>query len=234
MKIVLASLAGSVGKTSLTAHCLFPRMENPKVYSVDSTNITANHFDGIECEEHTGEEFARLYKSFIRVQGDVIIDVGGSKEAREFLEGMAHIDGHDEVDFFIVPAKSESKDQKAAIQTINLLVSQGVAKEKIKVVFVGVKKDVAEEFDALLGTLYTEGVAFDLNAAVFKDDIFDILMIEKRSLQSILKDKTNYKAKFLDATDEDEITKFSNLMVAQKAAPKVAKNLDTVFNALFA
>jgi hypothetical protein len=231
MKVVICSLAGSVGKTTVTAHLLHPRMPEAKIYAVDTTNATAAHF-GIEVEAFSGEDFAKLYKSIVR-NDNLIIDVGGSKEGKEFLAGMDWMDGQDEIDVFVIPARPNDKDQKAAVKTIELLLAQGVDKNKIKVIFNAVKKNTVDEFDYLLGALTVHNIPFTLDTTIFANDLFDILSVYGRNMDAVLKDTTDYKKIVRSTEDEDELTKASDLMVAQKAAPKVNENLSTVFNAIF-
>lgn len=231
MKVVICSLAGSVGKTTITSHLIYPRLSDTKIFAVDTTNSTAAHF-GLPVEAFGGDEFSKLYKQIVRNER-MIIDVGGSKEGKEFLAGMDWMDGQDEIDAFIIPSMSDDKDQKAAFKTIELLLAQGVDKNKIKVIFNGVRKDTIEEFDYLLGALTANQIPFSLHTTIFRNDLFDILSVHGRSLGSILEDKTDYKQLVRTTTDDSELAKLSDLMIAQKAAPKVNQNLDTVFNALF-
>lgn len=231
MKVVICSLAGSVGKTTVTAHLLYPRMPETKIYAVDTTNATAAHF-GLPVEAFSGDEFSKLYKQIVR-NDNLIIDVGGSKEGKEFLAGMDWMDGQDEIDVFIIPARPNDKDQKAAFKTIELLLAQGVDKNKIKVIFNAVKKNTVDEFDYLLGALTVNQIPFSLDATIFANDLFDILSVYGRNMDAVLKDTTDYKQQVRTANDDDELTKASDLMVAQKAGPKVNENLNVVFNALF-
>ena len=231
MKVVICSLAGSVGKTTITTHLLHPRMPAAKIYTVDTTNATAADF-GVEAEAFSGDEFSKIYKQIVR-NDDLIIDVGGSKEGKEFLAGMDWMDGQDEIDAFIIPSMPDDKDQKAAFKTIELLLAQNVDKSKIKVIFNSVRKNTVDEFDYLLGALTVTQIPYSLDATIFNNDIFNILSANGRSLDSVLKDTTDYKQICRSATDEDEIAQAADLMVAQKAAPKVNENLSTVYQALF-
>lgn len=231
MKVVICSLAGSVGKTTITAHLLHPRMPAAKLYSVDNTNATAKDY-GLETEVFSGEEFGKLYKQIVR-NNELIIDVGGSKEGKEFLAGMDWMDGHDEIDAFIIPSMPDDKDQKAAFKTIQLLLAQGVEKSKIKVIFNAVKKNTADEFDYLLGALVANDIPFSMDATIFENGIYNILSAYGRSMDVVLKDTTDYKSIVRNSEDDDEVTRASDMLQAQKTAPKVNENLAVVFNALF-
>jgi len=232
MKIVVASTVGSAGKTTITAHMLHPRLPKAKIISVDTVNYTVGHF-GIDSIEYSGDDFAKMYKDIVKFD-DVIIDVGGSLEARQFLEGMDWMGGSDEIDYFIVPAKPDNKDQISAWQTIDTLLTQGVQKDRIKVIFNSVHKDTEREFDHLLGLLYSNGIDFSLDATIFAHDFFDILSKHKRSMQSILADTTDYKAKLKASTSATEEEEAGELLAAQRAAPKINTLLDKVFAATFA
>lgn len=231
MKVVICSLAGSVGKTTITTHLLHPRMPEAKIYTVDTTNATARDF-GVDAEAFSGDEFSKIYKQIVR-NDELIIDVGGSKEGKEFLAGMDWMDGQDEIDAFIVPSMPDDKDQKAAFKTIELLLAQGVDKNKIKIIFNAVKKNTVDEFDYLLGALTVTGIPFSLDATIFNNEIYDILSAHGRSLDSILKDSTDYKQIVRTSDEEEQITRASDLMIAQKYAPKVNENLAVVYQSLF-
>lgn len=231
MKVVICSLAGSVGKTTITTHLLHPRMPEAKIYTVDTTNVTARDF-GVDAEAFSGDEFSKIYKQIVR-NDDLIIDVGGSKEGKEFLAGMDWMDGQDEIDAFIIPSMPDDKDQKAAFKTIELLRAQNVDPSKIKVIFNGVKKNTVEEFDYLLGALVAHRIPFSLDATIFHNEIYNILSSHGRSLDSILKDTTDYKKIVRTSDDEDEVSTASDLMVAQKGAPRVNEVLETVYQAIF-
>ena len=232
MKIALCSLGGSVGKTTIAAHMLHPRMPGAKIFAVDTTNMTAVNF-GIEADAYSGDEFAKLYKSIVRSNGDLIIDVGGSKEGKEFLTGMEWIEGHDEIDVFLIPSMPDDKAQKAAVDTINILLNQGVDKSKIKVVFNGVKKSTVDEFDYLLGALTVKGIHYTLDATIFTNAAYDILSARGRSLSSMLNDSTDYKKIVRTTDDENELLIASDLMIAKQYAAKINGNLECVFQAIF-
>ncbi len=85
-KIVLLSLGGSVGKTMITTQCLYPNMPESKILCVDQINTTAADFGIKNCLSFSGDEFNKAYRELMMAEGDVIVDVGGSKECNEFLE----------------------------------------------------------------------------------------------------------------------------------------------------
>ena len=102
---------------------------------MDQANTTAADFGIKNCESQSGDEFNKTYRSLMATRGDVIVDVGGSKECKEFLDGMLAIDGSDVITTIIIPARPNSKDQGCALETIERLIIDGVDKNKIKVIF---------------------------------------------------------------------------------------------------
>ena len=60
MKVCVISFSGNVGKTTIAAHLLKPRMKEPQVFSVESLNSGIEN-DGIEdAEIIKGKRFAEL------------------------------------------------------------------------------------------------------------------------------------------------------------------------------
>jgi len=196
--IVIASKAGTVGKTVLASHCLYPRMPGARVMAVDTANITAKHF-GIPTELFGGNEFNRLFAEIMDdIENDMIIDVGGSKECVEFIAGMRQAKGQTEITHFIVPVMPEFKDQDAAMDTIELLLKQKVNPNKIKVVFMKYARNINDEFDHVLRGMEYLKVPIELRASVEFTPLFDILTTHGVSLATVLADKTNYKEKLLN------------------------------------
>lgn len=232
--IAITSLAGSVGKTTIAAHILSPRMPKARFLTADRANITASHF-GIDTEAFSGSEFNKIFSEIMDdTENDIIIDVGGSKEGVEFISGMHKTRGQSEITHFIVPTMAEFKDQDGAMKTIELLLNQGVPASKIKVVFMRFLRDVNEEFDHVLRGMAHHNIAINLKASVEDTSIFDILSSHGVSMAAILSDKTDYKAKMLTfEKGSAERDRCIDLRIAQGSAPEVNENLEIVFNSLF-
>jgi len=232
--IVIASIAGSVGKTVLAAHCLHPRIPSARMLAVDTANITAAHF-GITTEIFGGNEFNRLFAAiFDDTENDIIIDVGGSKEALEFISGMRQAKGQAEITHFIVPVMSEYKDQDAAMKTIQLLLHQKVLPTKIKVVFMKFSRSVSDEFDHVLRGMTFLNIPIDLHASIEATPLFDILSSHGVSMSSILADRTDYKSRMLTFEKGSvEREQCIDMRIAQGSAEEVDENLQVVFDALF-
>lgn len=76
MKIVVAGISGNVGKSTLSAHMLVPRMANAKLLIVESINQDTQDLVG-SSEKIRGEEFKKIYMELV-VNEDIVVDVGAS------------------------------------------------------------------------------------------------------------------------------------------------------------
>ena len=231
-KIVIASLGSSVGKTLITVQCLNPHMLDAKILCVDQTNTTAADFGIENCISLTGEEFDEAFRHLMKERGDVIVDVGGSKECDQFLSGMYEI-GSDVVTHFIIPSKVDSKDQGCALETIDRLLFSGVPESKIYVVFMGAKRDTAKEFRQLIEGMTERKIEVDLNRSIFFNSLFDDLIRDRVRISQVVADTTDYNkaaAERVEGDTEDYVEKFIR---KQKAERTVWPNLKAAYQAIF-
>lgn len=231
-KIVLMSLGGSVGKTMITTQCLHPHMSTAKILCVDQVNTTAAAFGIKNCESHSGDEFNATYRALMSSKGDVIVDVGGSKECKEFLDGMLAIDGSDAITTIIIPARPNSKDQGCALETIDRLIADGVDKSKIKVIFTDTKKKTETEFAQLIDGMKDSGLVPDLDLTIFNSELFGEMIEDKELISNILADKTDYKEKISNRAKGDN-TDYIGKLMRQKMAVTVWPKLESVYAKLF-
>ncbi|PIQ26986.1 hypothetical protein COW64_09030 [bacterium (Candidatus Blackallbacteria) CG18_big_fil_WC_8_21_14_2_50_49_26] len=233
MKVVLLSLGGSEGKTMIVTQMLHPHMPKARILCVDSANETASEFGIKNCEKHSGDEFNSTYHSLMSAAGDVIVDVGGSKECKEFMAGMLAIDGSDAITTVIVPSTPSSKGQSCAIETIERLIDDGVDKSKIKVIFTGTKKDTAVEFAQLIAGMEESGLVPDLNLTIAHSVLFNEMIENKELISKIIADETDYKEKAASRKNGDA-TDYVGKLIRQKMARKtVWPNLQAVYKHLF-
>lgn len=232
-KIVLMSLGGSVGKTMITTQCLFPHMPDVRILCVDQANTTAADFGIKNCESHAGDEFNKTYRALMSSKGDVIVDVGGSKECKEFLDGMLALDGSDAITTIIIPARPTSKDQGCALETIERLIVDGVDKRKIKVIFTEVKKKTAAEFEQLIAGMQENGLTPDLDLMIPHSLLFGEMIEDLELISNILADETDYKEKIAARVKGDKTDYVGKLMRQKMAKNSVWPNLQTVYKTLF-
>ncbi len=234
MKIAIMSYTGTVGKTTVAAHLLAPRMSRAPVFAIETINETAEGL-GIDVSKIKGERFQELFKELLTLD-EAIIDVGASN-VEEFLDGMARFeDSHLEIDRFILPVTSGTKEQKETMLMVGTLADFGIPPEKIHLVFNRVDADVKDEFSLVLNYARKEGnCSVNTDAAIFENEVFDMLAVRKLTISAALADETDYKTKLRElGRDGDPKLKSRYLdMHAIKALAKsVNRNLDTVFSIL--
>lgn len=192
MKLVIINFTGTVGKTTIAANVLSPRMDGAQIYAIESINETAENL-GLDVEKLRGNKFRELFKR-IMIEDQAIIDVGASN-VEEF---MANLEGfeeaHEEIDYYIVPVTPGTKEQKETVSMIGSLVSLGVPPEKIRIVFNRVKRDVPSEFPIIVAYHdHTSMFGINYECAIFETELFDALSIKRITMKNLLEDQNDYK-----------------------------------------
>ena len=138
MKVCVLNFSGNVGKSTVAAHLLRPRMKS-QVFSVESLNQDASS-DGVDVARMRGKNFSDLQQRLFKLK-DAIVDVGSSN-IEEFLKLMQqYADSQEQFDWFVVPVVKDSKQQADTINTIRALRAIGVPSSKIRVVINKVETD---------------------------------------------------------------------------------------------
>lgn len=235
MKVAVLNFSGNVGKTTVAAHLLKPRMGDATIFSIESLNLDASA-EGVEVEQLRGRKFGELQDQLMRLDA-AIIDVGASN-VEEFLKLMQQYAGsHEEFDYFIVPVVKEKKQQGDTVNTIRALASIGIPRSKIRMLFnkVEVDETVADEFAALFGLAEVEK-SFTLNpaAVVYTNEVFEKLKSVGKSLGDITSDPVDYRARLRQTTDDDEKDHCVQMVALKRLAVTANKNLDDAYKAVFA
>lgn len=234
MKIAVLNYTGTVGKTTIAAHMLSPRMGGAEVFAIESINETAKGL-GVSVETIKGGNYRELFKKLL-VLDDAIIDVGASN-VEAFLDGMVKFeDSHLEFDLFLVPVTSGSKEQSETIRFVNMLSDFGIPAEKIKLIFNRVDSDVEQEFNALFNYARREKKCVaNHKAAIFENVLFDMAAIKKITITAILNDSNDYKTMLRELGkdgDKKLISHYTDMHVMKAGARSVNRNLDDVYAAL--
>ncbi|KPW75336.1 Stability protein [Pseudomonas cannabina] len=233
MKVVIINYTGTVGKTTIAANLLSPRMDGAPIYAIESINETAENL-GLDVEKLRGNKFRELFKRLM-LEDNAIIDVGASN-VEDFMSNLEGFEeAHEEIDYYIVPVTSGTKEQKETVSMIGSLASMGVPSDKIRVVFNRVKRDVQAEFPII--TAYHERAsAFRINyqCAIFESELFDALSINRLSMKSLMEDETDYKTLLKDknASVQDR-NRWSDMYGLKLLCKGVNRKLDSVFAELF-
>ncbi len=234
MKVAVMNFSGNVGKTTVAGQLLKPRMENARIFSIESINAGADA-DGLEVEKMKGRKFGELVDE-IMLLDSAIVDVGASN-VEDFVKLMQQYAGsHEEFDFFVVPVGKEKKAQADTINTIRALQELGIAKRKIRMVFnkVDVDESVSDEFPALLGLAKSDkSFVVDAKAVIYLNEVYDRLKEVGKSLSAITADETDYRAQLRQASTSDEKEMCIRMVALKRLAVTANKNLDDVFEVLF-
>ncbi|MBS3965573.1 MAG: plasmid stability protein StbB [Methylomonas sp.] len=234
MKVAVMSYTGTVGKTTIATHVLSPRMKEAQIIAVESINETSEGL-GVAVEKLKGDKFRELFQKLVRAE-DVIIDIGASN-IEYFLDGMFKFEeSHVEFDYFVIPVTNGTKEQRETISLIAMLSGSGIPANKIRVLFNRVETNVEDEFQVLLNFASKNNSAkVNTKAAIFENELFDILAIKKLSIEKVLSDPKDYKALLRDNKDADEKKRihWADMFGIKCLAKHVSRNLDVCYAELF-
>lgn len=229
MKLVVISLLGNAGKTTIAAQVLFPRLGAAKILSVESINTGAEGL-GVEVEIFKGKNYSELSEQLMMVD-NAIIDVGGSN-VEEFLLLMQQQKGsYADFDCFVVPCIYERQDE--TIKTIAMLNKIGVSPQKIKLVFNKVPVGDAPEniFSGVLHAVTDHGLAtYDLSKGViYLNEAYERVKHLQTTVHQVATDKTDFRALVKAATDPNEKRLMASRVITQGLALTADQNLNDVF-----
>ncbi len=234
MKVVVLNFSGNVGKTTVAAHLLAPRMSDAQVYSVESLNIGADAA-GIDAEKMKGKQFGELVDAIMPLD-TAIVDVGASN-VEDFLKLMQLYDSsHEEFDYFVIPAVKEKKVLGDTVNTIRALAALGVEKKKIRMIFnkVDVDDSVESDFAPLFGLAASEkSFVIKPECTIYANEVYERLKSVGKSLGDVTKDETDYRAKMKETADGDEKDFCIKMVALKRLAVTANKNLDDVYKNLF-
>ncbi len=233
MKVCVLNFSGNVGKTTVAAHLLQPRMADAQLFSVETLNQDAEG-DGVDVERLKGSRFGELQRKLQKLDS-AVVDVGSSN-VETFLALMSQYEGSQfDFDYFVVPTVSDKKQTADTINTILALHSLGVEPERIKVVFnkVDPTDDVADAFNALFGLKAQGLVQLNEKAALQENEVFELIKDSDLSLATVIADQRDFRQAVRDATTPAEQDQAINLLAIKRLSTTCARNLDATYAALF-
>ena len=235
MKVAVLNYTGSVGKTVVASHLLAPRMNGAQIFAVESTNETGADL-GLAVDQLRGEHFGRLFRELL-TRDDAIVDVGASN-IEDFLTHMMRYEGaHEEMNYFVLPVINTGKAQRETIKTVAALAELGVDPERVRILFNRVESSVEDEFPSILAYAAKTGeVQANPKAAVYENEVFELLADLRTTLADVLADQTDYRAllKAADRSDHARISQLSNRHALRALAQPVDRQMNAAFAALFA
>ena len=232
MKICVLNFSGNVGKSTVAAHLLQPRLKAP-VFSVESVNVDAQS-DGVDVERLRGRQFADLQQRLMKLP-DAIVDVGSSN-IEEFLKLMQQYeDSQEDFDWFIVPVVKDAKQQADTVNTVDALRAIGVPAAKIRLLInkVETDDDLRHDFANLYAFCQTGEATLPDRAVVYANEVFAGLKSKQMTIGDLDADTTDYRQKLREATNEVEQDAAINMIALKRLAKTCNKNLDAAYEALF-
>lgn len=233
MKIVVLNYTGTVGKTTIASHLLLPRIDNACIIAVESFNESAANI-GIKVDQIKGDKFKEILKKILAMDA-AIIDVGASN-IEKFLNGLNQFNNsHEDLDFFVIPVTSGTKEQRETISMITTLKEFGIPENKIRLIFNRVESDAEDEFTILLNFLRKNNIPINTNAVIFENELFNDLAIKKISIKKLLNDPKDYRSLLRENREADEKQReyWADMYALRCLAKHVESNLDECFAALF-
>ncbi len=237
MKVVVMNFSGNVGKSTIAAHLLKPRMNDAKIFSIETLNDDSSR-EGVDVETYKGRQFNALMEEII-LEKDCIIDVGASN-AEDFCQLMRqHKGSSKKFDYFVVPTVGEKKQIYDTIKTIDSLSEMGIPRKRIKVIFNKLEPDdsVEQEFPMIFAIAsQKKHFTVDPDWVLIHNEAFENCKELGVPLATVLADKTDYQAQGLaakEAGNEAEARRFIKLCLLKMTATSAAENMDQVFEAMF-
>lgn len=228
-KIAVINFSGNVGKSTIAAHLLAPRMPGAAIVSVESINSGSASAIAIK-----GKQFGELQEDMLTVDC-AVVDVGSSN-VEDFLALMKQYRGsHEDFDLYLVPCVADVKQQKDTANCVARLASIGVPKEKIILVFNKVPEDadVAASFEALIAFAQAEQLCrYDLACTVFESELYGRIKDGTRSIAEIANDPRDIKQLIAKAASSAEKSALAAQLADKRLAQGVIENLDQVFSAI--
>jgi hypothetical protein len=232
MKVCVLNFSGNVGKSTIAAHLLQPRL-NAQVFSVESLNVDASS-DGVEVARLRGKHYNDLLQRLMKLD-DAIVDVGSSN-VEDFLKMMQHYaDSQEEFDLFVVPVVKDGKQQADTVNTIRALRAIGVPAAKILVLInkVETDDDLRTDFAGVFGFCASGEATIPEGGVIFANELFAMLKTQQLSIGALNDDATDYRQRLRVAANEDEQDAAIQMIAMKRLAKTCNKNLDTAFAALF-
>lgn len=233
MKVAVINYTGTVGKTTVVAHLLSPRMNDASIYSIESINQAADAL-GLDVEKLRGEKFRELFNKLM-MDEHAIIDVGASN-VEDFMSNLEGFEGaHEEIDYFIIPVTSGTKEQQETISMVDALLSFGVPGDRVRLIYNRVQRDVISEFPIMINYFdRTRGFWMNSSCAIFETELFDAVSVHGVTIAGLLSDGIDYKTLLRDKdANPQERARWSDLYGLKLLAKGVNRKLDDTFELLF-
>lgn len=240
LKILVIHQTGFVGKSTITASLLHPRLKSPRIFSVEKHNLDASSY-GLEVVKYRGPEFKKLMENIILETSDLIVDVGVSQYADMKKEFTRQNGAINEFDVVIVPATPDSRVQEETLTTIEALRKTGLKMDKLRILFnkatIDEEDDLSVQFEDVIAYLIADrDIPYYKDLVLFENAIHSDLRDLKVSFQQMERDKTDYARAVTQARQKDptgpETLRLVRLLAIQRGVCSAKAELDKAFESL--
>lgn len=232
-KVVVINFSGNVGKSTIAAHLLLPRIAGARLWSVETLNRDAAD-DGVDVERVIGKRVAALVDDLAKVDA-AVVDVGASN-AQDFVAGLRRLVGaHEDFDAFVVPVTGSRKQVADTYATIAAVHEMGVGAGRILVVPNRIDPVVGVE-PCLEGVVEhaTDGDGYMCSPEhyVFENEVFERVKGAGTTIEDVRRDLTDWVVKRREAQDDEARDRAIQMLALQRLSRGAGRNLDAVFAAL--
>lgn len=225
MKIAVLNTSGNVGKTTIARHLLAPRMGTCPLMFVETIN------EGGDINNVRGRDFKHVLIELATLDNGVV-DIGSSNIEAVFTQLKNMADAHEDFDFYVVPTVPSLKQQKDTANTLRELIALGIPAFKIRLIFNQVEDgdSVEKVFPDLVKVAQLHGLATD--AVIHINEVYSLL--GNNTIEDAIAADVDYKTLLQNAKDTEEKRKLATALSVSRLAKGAKKELDKVFESLFA
>ncbi len=236
----VTSYTGKSGKSTITNTLLYPRMQNPDVFRIETINESGLSGAGNNEIKQKGRDIEKLLIALSKTDC-AIVDVGASNVEAFFLALAQQPDAHRIFDFFIVPIEANAakvNEFKEAVKTLTMLNKLGIEPDRIKTVFNKLAADstVDDEMTRIFNFAKQYPIfSLNANAVIHDTQAFKALADSKKTYEEVLADNFDYWKLLKDTpiADAAERTRIVKMARTQGLIKGLHTELDQVFSALF-
>lgn len=230
MNIALINFSGNVGKTTLGYHLLKQRLPQATLIGIETINDAGNYYD----VQVRAKNFAAVQDELL-TSDNIILDVGSSNVEQTLMEMKKYKGSHEDIELFLIPVTSESKQQKDSVNTIRFLLDLGIPASKIRVIFNLVQPD--EDVQMVFSAIYHAVNDLSINPqipVIYENEFYDDPYVKsgQYTLSSLISNKAVLKDSLKQAPAEDK-DKIKHLIALSRLALTVDENLQQAFAQLF-
>ncbi len=240
LKLLVIHSTSMVGKSTTVATLLHPRLQSPRVFSVEKQNQDAARY-GIDVVRYHATEFKRLMEDVELETNDLIVDVGASQYA-EIMTGFDRARGAiNDFDVVIVPTTPDGRVQEETLTTIEALQKMHLRMNKLRIIFNRATDETIEnidrQFEDVIAYIFShKQIPCYKDLVLFENPIHPELRDAGLSFHQMVNDHTNYRQALDEAKKKDPrgagTIRLVRMLAIQRAVARAKEDLDRAFAAL--